>query len=125
MLTLPLTVQIFLCTWPTDMRKSFDGLTAMARHVVRQDPLLGHLFLFFGRSRKMCKMVWWDGAGFSMFARKLALGRFKIPSVDSGGTHVQIDATELLCILEGIDLGRAGRRPRWHPPERKKVIDTS
>jgi transposase len=121
MLTLPPSVRLFLCTRPTDMRKSFDGLTNLARHVVGQDPLQGHLFIFFGRSRNLCKILWWDGAGFSLFARRLAMGRFKVPSFEEGGSHLEIDATELMCILEGIDLSRARRRPRWKPQGSEKV----
>jgi transposase len=59
MLTLPSAVRIHLCTRPVDMRKSFDGLSVLAREVPREEPLSGHLFVFFNRTRDMVRIPWW------------------------------------------------------------------
>lgn len=100
-----------------DMRKSFDGLAHAAREVVGQDPLSGHIFVFFNRSADICKALWWASGGFCIFAKRLARGRFKLPKAKPDAGCVVMDATELALILEGLDLTNAKRRKRWEPPQ--------
>ena len=66
MLSLPPSVRVFVCTTPTDMRKSFDGLCALAQSVLQQDPFSGHLFVFLGRRRDKMKILYWDRSGFCL-----------------------------------------------------------
>lgn len=116
MLSLPPTVRLFVSTVPLDMRKSFDGLASAVRRVVGADPLSGHLFVFFNRSKDMCKILWWDRNGYALFAKRLERSRFHVPTMlQPGATHYEMDATELALILDGIDLAGARRRPRWSP----------
>jgi transposase len=118
MLTLPSAVRIHLATRPVDMRKSFDGLALQARHVLEQDPLSGHLFVFFNRTRDMVKVLWWHAGGFCLFAKRLEQGRFRLPlPALEQGAAVTLEAVELALLLEGIDLRAAVRRPRWEPPQ--------
>lgn len=118
MLTLPPAVRVFLCCEPTDMRKSFDGLEAATRHVIKQDPLSGHLFVFQNRRGNIAKVLFWDRSGLCILAKKLERGRFRLPiEVAPGQVQVEVEAAELALMLEGIDLRGARRRPRW---ERKK-----
>ena len=63
MLSLPPSVRVFLCTQPTDMRRSFDGLAWMAEHVIRMDPYSGHLFVFRSRRGDRVKILYWDRSG--------------------------------------------------------------
>jgi len=81
----------------------------------RKNPLSGHLFIYFSRDRRLCKVLWWDGSGFSLYARRLCRGRFRVPSRADGSVHVEIEPAELVCILEGIDLSATRRRRRWTP----------
>lgn len=97
------------------MRKSFDGLSAAARDVVGGDPLSGHLFVFFNRTRTIVKVLFWDRSGFCVFAKRLERGTFHLPDV-AGRASIELEAAELSLILEGIDLRGARRRPRWSPP---------
>ena len=116
MLSWPPTVKIFVAVDPADMRKSFDGLSMLARHVIGQDPLSGYLFVFFNRTGDRCKVLWWDRSGFCLFAKRLERGRFRLPSqVQPGTRQLEVEASELALILEGIDLRGAHRRPRWQP----------
>ena len=66
MLRLPASVRVFVCLLPVDMRRSFDGLGAMAEQVVRQDPLSGHLFVFRGRRGDHIKILYWDRDGYAL-----------------------------------------------------------
>jgi len=71
MLSVPGTVQIFVCLTPTDMRKSIDGLAGLASTVLEQDPLSGHLFVFAGKRRDRVKLLYWDGDGYALWYKEL------------------------------------------------------
>jgi transposase len=114
MLSLPPAVRIFVALAPTDMRKSFDGLAGETRHVIEQDPLSGHLFVFFNRRRTMVKVLYWDRNGFCLVAKRLERGTFRMPEAPGSGV-VEMEAAELGLILEGLDLRGARRRARWAP----------
>lgn len=118
MLSLPPSVRIFVALEPLDMRKSFDGLASASRHVLHQDPLSGHLFVFFNRARTMMKALYWDRNGYALVAKRLERGRFKLPAPDGSG-RVEMEAMELALILEGIDLAGAKRRARWQPKQNR------
>ncbi|MCX7946900.1 MAG: IS66 family insertion sequence element accessory protein TnpB [Hydrogenophilus sp.] len=114
MLTLPPSVRIFFAAEPTDMRRSFDGLAMLAREVIRQDPLSGHLFVFRNRSGDKLKVLWWDRSGFCLYYKRLEEGVFAFPDADGGA--VEIGVADLMLILEGIDLAGARRRKRFSLP---------
>ncbi|MDP6424753.1 MAG: IS66 family insertion sequence element accessory protein TnpB [Planctomycetota bacterium] len=117
MLTLPSTVQIFISVDPVDLRKGFNGLSAIVREVMRKDPLSGHLFCFINRRRDRAKILLFDRGGYWIFYRRLERGTFKPPQ-PADELYVQMEAPELSLLLEGIDLAGAKRRPRWRPPVR-------
>jgi len=112
LLSLPTTMRVFVAVKATDMRKSFDGLVAATRSVIEEDPMSGHLFVFFNRRRTMMKSVYWDRNGYCLVAKRLERGTFVLPEANERGV-VEIEAAELALILEGIDLRRSWRRPRW------------
>lgn len=114
MLNLPPSVRLYVCVEPINLQKSFDGLSVAARRVVDADPLSGHLFVFFNRSKDLCKVLWWDRNGYALYAKRLERGRFHVPTAPRpGARHLEMEAAELSLILEGIDLTGARRRPRW------------
>lgn len=115
MLTLAASLRVYLASAPIDMRKSFDGLSTAAREVVGGDPLSGHLFVFFNRSRTITKVLFWDRSGYCVFAKRLERGTFHLPDV-VGKASVELESAELSLILEGIDLRGSRRRRRWSPP---------
>jgi len=114
MLSLPPSVRFFVATKPMDMRKSFNGLLGATRQVLEEDPLSGHLFVFFNRRRTLVKVLYWDGSGFCLWAKRLERGAFRLPDWH-GRDRVEMEAGELALILEGLDLREAKRRPRWAP----------
>jgi transposase len=116
---LPATVRVFLCTRPTDMRKSFDGLQGMVHESLRQDPLSGHLFLFLNRRRDRVKILLWEPDGLVIWYKRLEAGTFQQldPSAytgrSSGEAGIELTATELALLLTGVDLTSARRRKRY------------
>jgi transposase len=118
MIPLPPSVRIYVATSPADMRKSFDGLSALARSAVNQDPMNGHLFVWFNRRGDQVRILFWDRTGYAILAKRLERGTFHLAKTPAeGATHVTVDAAELTLLLEGIDLSQAKRRRRWtHTP---------
>ncbi len=121
MIRAAINVQVFVCVQPTDMRKSFDGLSGMVREVLQQDPLSGSLFLFRNRGRDRLKILYWDRDGLAIWYKRLERGSFQFPTdlkPASDATSSQISSEELPWLLDGIDLGSVQRRPRFALPRR-------
>ena len=116
MLTLPPSVRVYVAAQPTDLRKSFNGLSALVEASFGQDPLSGHLFVFLNRRGDQIRILFWDRTGYAIFGKKLARGRFHLARpVESGATHLEVEAAELSMMLEGLELSKAVRRKRWRP----------
>jgi transposase len=111
MIPLPTGTRIWIAAGVTDMRKGFTGLSATVQTVLEKDPFSGHVFVFRGRRGNLIKVLWWDGDGLCLFAKRLEQGRFVWPQA-AGGT-VWLSRAQLSMLLEGIDW----RRPvRTHTP---------
>jgi transposase len=113
MLSIPANVSVYLCTRPTDMRKGFDGLHTLVLQVFERDPVDGHLFLFVNRRGDRLKMLWWDRDGMALFYKRLEAGTYQLPGVSGDSEGVEIDATDLAILLNGIDVQSARRRKRY------------
>lgn len=123
MLSLPPSVRLFLATHPVDGRKGVDSLMVIVRDVFGQDPLSGHLFIFFSMRRDRVRIVYWDRNGFASWSKRLERGRFKPTFVEDKAISANhIEAAELALILEGIDLAGARRRPRWQPATKNETV---
>jgi len=122
MFTLPSSVRIFIATEPTNLRKSFDGLSAAVEHALGNDPLSGHLFVFFNKKRTQVRCLFWDRTGYCVLAKRLARGQFRFTEqLESGCSIVELESVELALILEGIELKGALRRARWRPSRTTKA----
>ena len=109
-------VRIFVCTKPTDMRRSFNGLFAMVKNHLQADTYSGDLFLFRSRRGNFIKALWWDSDGFAIFAKKLDIGTFQFPPVrfvNGKYQPVELDRAGLLMLLEGIDTESVRRLKRY------------
>jgi transposase len=114
MFTLPPALRIYVATAPTDMRKSFDGLSVAVTQIIGEDPTSGHLFVFRNRRGDQIRVLFWDRTGYCIFAKRLAQGRFHLPMLAGpDARHIEVDAAELGLLLEGIDLSDAQRRKRF------------
>ena len=101
MITLPSGTRIWLAAGATDMRRGFDGLAALVQLQLSEDPFSGQLFVFRGRRGDRVKILWWDGDGLCLFAKRLERGRFTWPHATHG--TVALTAAQLSMLLEGID----------------------
>ena len=95
------------------MRKGFDGLAGAVREVLDQDPTSGQLFVFCSRRRHLLKILYFDGTGFCVLAKRLARGTFAWPTVDDDRRAIELRPDELSALLGGIDFDKTAWRPWW------------
>jgi transposase len=119
-LSLPLPVRIFLCTEPADLRRSFDGLALLVRQHLGHDPQSGHLFVFRNKRSDRVKLLYWDRDGFAIWYKRLEEGTFRFPAAISqvgqplgAPAGVEIRATDLTMLLDGVDLESVQRQKRY------------
>jgi transposase len=103
----PPGTRIWLVNGATDMRKGFDGLSALVQSRLADNPFSGHLFVFRGRRGDRVKILWWDGDGLCLFYKRLERGKFIWPRAQEG--KAALTPAQLSMLLEGID---------WRRPER-------
>jgi transposase len=111
MIGLSAGTRVWIAAGVTDMRKGFDGLAAVVQTVLQENPFSGQVFVFRGRRGDRVKLLWWDGDGLCLFAKRLDRGHFVWPRAEAGCVH--LSTAQLSMLLEGIDW----RRPRrTHAP---------
>jgi transposase len=113
--------RVFLCTLPTDMRKSFDTLAALVQTHLGQDPLSGDLFVFRSRRGDRIKLLYWDEDGYALWYKRLEIGSFLLPAADPKRTRVGehgllLRPAELTMLLDGVDLASVRRQKRYQRP---------
>ena len=107
-------LRIFVCAAPISMSLSFDRLMGLAQEVFDQDPLSGHLFLFFNRKRDRIKILFWDADGFCIWYKRLEGGVFQLPVATEGEQGIELNCCQLQRLLGGLDLKHGRRRRRYH-----------
>jgi transposase len=112
MLAFPASLKIYLAIEPVDMRKQFDGLWAVAQQKLRVDPSNGALFVFVNKRRNLLKMLYFDGTGPWIFAKRLEKGRFSWPAGTTPG-KLSLRPEAVTLLINGIDL-RDGCRKAWY-----------
>ena len=105
--------RIWLAVQATDMRCGFDRLAERVRAIIGQDPLSDSLFIFRSRRGDRLKILIWDRDGFVLWYKRLEAGVFKLPRVEDGTRSVELRASELAMILDGIDMTKLKRVPRY------------
>ena len=111
MISLPSGIRIYIACGFTDMRRGFPGLSMMVQNVLKEDPFSGSVFVFRGRRGDLIKVLYWDGQGLCLYAKRLEKGRFVWPGAKDG--KVYLTSAQLAMLLEGIDW-RTPRRT-WKP----------
>jgi transposase len=104
MIGLPASTEIWIAAGVTDLRRGFTGLSAIAQTILEKSPFSGHVFVFRGRRGDLIKLLWFDGDGLCLFAKRLERGRFVWPKAESG--TVSLTRAQLSMLLEGIDWRR-------------------
>jgi transposase len=115
MFGLSAAVRVYFAKVPADMRKSFDGLSALVAGALELDPLSGHLFVFINKRRDRIKILYWDRDGLAVWAKRLERGTYRLP--DAAADRVEMTTAELAALLAGIDLNTARRRHRYSRPD--------
>jgi len=108
--------RVWLCTEPTDMRKSFNGLSALVKHQLSEDPLSGHYFVFINRRGSQMKILYFDRSGYAIWSKRLEQGRFV--TRPQSGKKQSLSFAELQCLLEGIEIRQARHYKRYALPDR-------
>ena len=103
---------IYLAAGPTDLRKGFEGLYGLVREQLRGEPRSGHLFGFCNREHTRVKLLYWDGSGLWVCAKRLEKGRFRWPQAGSAAS-IALSQAELALLLDGIDLAQTKHRA-WY-----------
>jgi len=111
MIPLPTGVRVWIAAGPTDMRRGMQSLALQVQEALKRDPHAGDLYVFRGRSGSLIKILWHDGIGMSLYAKRLERGRFIWPSTTAG--VISISSAQLAYMLDGIDW----RNPQhtWRP----------
>jgi transposase len=107
------TTRIWLAVEATDMRCGFDRLAERVGALISQDPLSGHLFVFASRRHERLKILAWDRDGYVLWYKRLEAGVFKLPRVEQGARSVELRPSELAMMLDGIDMTKLKRTPRY------------
>jgi hypothetical protein len=106
------------------MRKGFDGLSGIVAHLLAEDPLSGHLFLFRNRTRDRLKILYWDRDGLAIWYKRLERGTFQFPTDlvkdPSPSGKAQITPNQLALLLGGVELSTVRHRKRYALPDIKK-----
>ena len=102
--------RIYLAAGATDMRKGFEGLYALVRDRLELEPLSGHVFLFSNAQRNRMKLIYWDGSGLWICAKRLERGCFRWPQAEAGQRKIVLSHEEMALLVGGIDLAGSRRR---------------
>jgi transposase len=105
--------RIWMSSEATDMRCGFDRLAERVKTVIGENPQSGHLFVFRSRRGDRLKILLWERDGFVLWYKRLEAGVFKLPCVEQGARSVELRASELAMILDGIDVAKLKRVPRY------------
>lgn len=113
MLAFPHSVRILVAVAPVDMRKSFNGLWTAAQEQLREDPKSGAVFCFLNKDRTRLKLLYWDGTGVWVLAKRLEQGRFSWPRPSQAGAKLALAPEALALLIGGIDL-KGGALKAWY-----------
>ena len=108
-------VKIFVAIGAVDMRFGFDRLAQTVKASLGFDPYCGSLFLFFNRSADRARIIYFDGSGSCTFSKRMEKGTFKVPVSNGCEASLQIAATDLALLLEGVNVSRIMRPKPWQP----------
>ena len=97
-------VRVMVATKPVDFRKGAEGLAALVRETMRADPFSGAIYVFRAKRADRVKLIYWDGTGVCLFAKRLEDGAFRWPQIDNG--VIRLSAAQFSALMEGLDWRR-------------------
>src|SRR5262245_49100135 len=113
MLTPQGSLRVLVATKPVDFRKGMDGLAALVKEHLGEDPFSGAIYVFRARRADRVKLLYWDGSGVCLFAKRLEEGCFRWPRIEDGAMH--LSQAQLAALIEGLDWKRVYARETVRP----------
>ncbi|MCK5014364.1 MAG: IS66 family insertion sequence element accessory protein TnpB [Candidatus Omnitrophica bacterium] len=113
MFSLTSSFRYFLYREPTDMRKSFDGLSGLIQGELLRSPTSGEVFIFINRRRNKVKLLRWEQGGFILYYKRLETGTFELPVFQEGALSCQMSWTTLMLMIEGISIEKYKKKKRY------------
>ena len=113
MFSLTSSFHYYLYRGPTDMRKSFDGLSGLVQSQLYRNPTSGEVFIFINRRRNKVKLLRWEHGGFILYYKRLESGTFELPAFKHDAVSCQMSWTTLILMIEGISIEKSKKRKRY------------
>jgi len=113
MFTLSSSNRFHLYSDPTDMRKSFNGLSGIVANELERTPSNGDVFLFINKRRDKIKLLHWGAGGYTLYYKRLETGTFELPTYDISCASITIDYTQMVMIVDGLSIKNIHRRKRY------------
>ena len=104
-----------LYSQPTDMRKSFNGLSGLVQNQLGRNPCCGDIFIFINKRRDKIKLLHWQGASFVLYYKRLEKGTFELPLYDAAAGSISLDYAKLVMIIDGLSIKNIQKRKRYQP----------
>ncbi len=102
-----------LYSHPTDMRKSFDGLSGLVHNNLDYNPISGEVFIFINKSRDKIKLLHWQGSGYLLYYKRLEKGTFELPRYDASVGSITLSYAQMVMIMDGLSIKNLHRRKRY------------
>ncbi len=115
MFTLSSSNRFHLYSQPTDMRKSFDGLSGLIQNNLERNPLHGDVFIFINKKRDKIKLLHWQGISYTLYYKRLEKGTFELPEYDQEIGSIALTYTQIVMIVDGLTIKNIERRKRFEP----------
>jgi transposase len=115
MFTLSSSNRFHLYSQPTDMRKSFDGLSALVQDALGSSPLNGDVFIFINRRRDKIKLLHWQGVSFILYYKRLEEGTFEVPTYDMEAGSISLNYTQIVMLVDGLTIKNIHKRKSYNP----------
>ena len=115
MFTLSSTNRFHLYSQPTDMRKSFDGLSGIVQNNLGSNPCSGDVFIFINRNRDKIKLLHWQGVSFILYYKRLEEGTFELPDYDPGVGSIVLSYAQLVMLVDGLTIRNIQKRKSYNP----------
>ncbi len=115
MFTLSSSNRFHLYSQPTDMRKSFDGLSGLIQNNLERNPLHGDVFIFINKKRDKIKLLHWQGISYTLYYKRLEKGTFELPEYDQEIGSISLSYTQIVMIVDGLTIKNLERRKRFEP----------
>lgn len=122
MFTLSSELNFQLYSQPTDMRKSFDGLSGLIQNELEDNPCSGDVFIFINKQRNRMKLLHWQQNSFTLYYKRLEEGTFELPNYDPEAGAIVLSYTQLAMLVDGLSIKNLHKRKRYSPPALEPVI---